>query len=276
MSASPTSPSASAPATASAPAATDYQDVPFALFFHGHEKTSDKKVFAIFKNLGLGRLGRADGGEAIEMTERTNQEGRIYKTILVHFKHLFSRGENGAENQGIYEHLKANKDNFITVEHMPEKTLEDGTVLPARVWKPRMDRPRKPRADGAVAGVRPKIELGRVSRAPRATPALLDTSEDWGNTVHESARTEDEAREAVQAVQAGAATSKYESYTDPDGIQRLVDRPSGKVYNTDEEYVGRMRLDGLVDMEVADSENEGETELTDEEYARQVLAGASA
>jgi hypothetical protein len=214
-------------------ASTRDEDKPFALFMHVHEKTSPKKVFAIFAKLGLGRLGREDGGEAIELTERTNSEGRAYKTAVVHFKHLFSRGADGEANRAAFEHLKASRDNYIEVEHMPEKVLDDGTVLPRRLWKPRLNRPRSDAGDRTARS--DQLVFGTVKRAPR--PQMLVTAEDWDGP-RAAGVTEDEAREAVREVQAAAAAASGESAE-----------------------------------EAGDGDSE---EMTDEEYAKSVLAGGSA
>lgn len=227
---------ASAAATASAAAETDvYQDKSFKLFIPFlHEKTTAKKVFAVLANLKLGRLGRPDGeeGDSVVLTDRVDSKGRNYKTAEVWFKHLFSRGENGQENREIFEYLSANRDNFIEVEHMPEKVLEDGTVLPRRTWRPRLDRPRKPKAAGE-SGPR-NIGLGKIDRTK---PAMLDTSDDWGDA--EPGKTADEARDAVREAAAAkaAATADASEVTEDDGTG---------------------------------------TTMTDEEYAQQVLAGGSA
>lgn len=205
-------------------------DKAFTLFIpHVHDKTSPQKIFAVFRNLGLGRLGHPDGGEAIVLTDRKDQEGRPYKTAQVHFQHLFARGKNGAENVRIFQHLSENRDNFITVEHMPEKVCEDGRVLPARYWKPRLDRPfRKVAGDGGA--VRSAMKFGKLERKPKVE--MLATDEDWGDDVkHEAGATADEAVEVARQDSAEA---------------------------------------------VADEADEVATEMTDEEYAAQVLAGGSA
>lgn len=229
-----------ASATASATAETDvYQDRSFKLFIpFVHEKTTPKKVFAVLANLKLGRLGRPDGeeGDSVVLTDRVDSKGRNYKTAEVWFKHLFSRGENGQENREIFEYLSADRDNFIEVEHMPEKVLEDGTVLPPRTWRPRLDRPRKPRGEGAPSGPR-KIGLGKVDRSK---PALLETDGDWGDAT--PGTTEDEARDAVREAAAAKAAAAGASEADA---------------------------------EAADAEEDA-APMTDEEYAQQVLAGASA
>lgn len=226
--------SASAPTPVTASAQTDES---FKLYLPSvHEKTSAKKIFAVMANLGIGRLGRADGGDAIEITDHVSRsDGRPFKTAVVHFKHPFTRGEDGEQNKAALEHLRADPDNFIAVEHMPEKTKEDGTVLPARVWRARLDRPRAPRP--AAPGQRPTLVFGRQERKPKAQ--MLETDDDWGDDVVSAPGvTEDEAREAVQAAAAAAA---------PDEADVAEDDAA-----------------------------EGQTELTDEQYAEQVMAGGSA
>jgi len=185
------------------------EDKPFTLFIpHVHEKTTSQKVFAIFRNLGLGRLGREDGGEAIVQTDRKDREGRPYKTVQVHFLHLFAKGKNGSDNCQIFQHLKAHRDNFITVEHMPEKVKDDGTVLPARYWKPRLDRPF--RKTGNVGAVRSAMTFGKLERKPKAE--MLATDEDWGDDVkHEVGATADEAVEVVRQNSATAEDGDNEA-----------------------------------------------------------------
>ena len=168
-----------------------YQDKSFRLFVpYVHEKTTTAKVFAVFANLQFGRLGRDDDGEAIEFLPRTDAKGRTYKSVIVHFKHLFSRGSNGAENKRILEHLAADCNNFITVEHMPAKTLEDGTQLPARTWQPRLERPRQNTREQDGGSRRPAITLGKQERRK---PKLMETTEDWDNLPHEAGVSADEA-----------------------------------------------------------------------------------
>jgi len=199
---------------ASTEATNTYQDTAFKLFIPFlHEKTTPAKVFAVFANLRLGRLGRdGEDGDSIVLTERVDSKGRNYKTAEVHFRHLFSRGKNGPENRAVYEHLSADRDNFIEVEHMPEKTLEDGTVLPRRTWRPRLDRPRKPRtqADNAPRN----IGFGKVDRTAR--PAMLESGGDWDGP-HAAGVTEDEAREAVQAAATAQASGEAEDGAESDG-----------------------------------------------------------
>lgn len=215
--------------TAAAPAEVTVEDKPFTLFIpHVHEKTSPQKVFAVFRNLGLGRLGGADGGEAVVLTERKDREDRPYKTVQVHFQHLFARGKNGPMNVKIYEHLKANRDNFITVEHMPEKTKEDGTVLPARYWKPRLDRPLRKTGDGGA--VRSAMTFGKLERKSKVQ--MLATDEDWGDDVkHEAGATADEV----------AAVARQESATEE--VEAEGDEATGETM-TDEEYAAQVLAGG--------------------------------
>jgi len=211
------------------------EDKPFALFIpHVHVKTTRAKIFAVFRNLAVGRLGGPDGGEAIVLTDQKDREGRQYKTAQVHFQHLFARGKNGPENVKIFQHLSENRDNFITVEHMPEKVCEDGKVLPARYWKARLDRPfRKAAGDGGA--VRSAMKFGKLERKPKVE--MLATDEDWGDDVkHEAGATADEAAEVARQDSAEDAGEADE----------------------------------------AAAEAEPATEMTDEEYAAQVLAGGSA
>lgn len=211
-----------------ASANVSFQDKSFTLFIpHLHEKTSPEKVFAVFRNLGLGRIGRNDNGEAIVLTEHKDKEGRSYKTAQVHYLHLFARGKNGSENVKVYEHLNGHRDNFITVEHMPEKVKEDGTVMPARYWKPRLDRPFRKTGDSGA--VRSAITFGKLERKPKVQ--MLATNEDWNDDVkHEAGMTVDEAVDVARQMSAAA--------------------------NED------------------DVEDDMATEMTDEEYAAQVLAGS--
>lgn len=199
------------------------EDKPFTLFIpHVHEKTSPQKVFAVFRNLGLGRLGRKDGGEAIVLTDRKDREERPYKTAQVHFLHLFAKGKNGSENCKIFQHLNTHRDNFITVEHMPEKVKDDGTVLPARYWKPRLDRPFRKTGDGGA--VRSAMTLGKLERKPKAQ--MLATDEDWGDDVkHEVGATEDEAVVALIDLQ----------QDDYEGDEAAEGKPM-----TDEEYAAKV------------------------------------
>ena len=199
-----------------------YQDKSFKLFVpYVHEKTTASKVFAVFANLQFGRLGRDGDGEAIEFIPRTDSKGRPYKSVIVHFKHLFSRGANGAENKRIFEHLEADRDNFITVEHMPAKTLDDGTELPARTWQPRLDRPRA--ATGTGGGSRrPNIALGKQERRK---PKLMATDEDWGNVEHADGRTADE-----MIVENGVDVTTEKAESDNGEAEEI----------TDEEYAARI------------------------------------
>lgn len=214
-------------ATAAASAEKTVEDRPFTLFIpHVHDKTTTQKIFAIFRNLGLGRIGREDGGEAVVLTDRKDKEGRPYKTAQVHFQHLFAKGKNGAENCKIYAHLNAHRDNFITVEHMPEKTKEDGTVLPARYWKPRLDRPLRKTGDGGA--VRSAMTLGKLERKPKVQ--MLATDDDWGDDVkHEAGVTADEA---VQVSRQGSAA------VDAEG-EDVADDAAGETM-TDEEYAAQV------------------------------------
>ena len=216
-------------ATAAAPAEVTVEDKPFTLFIpHLHEKTSEQKVFAVFRNLGLGRLGAPDGGEAIVLTERKDREDRPYKTAQVHFQHLFARGKNGAQNVNIYKHLKEHRDNFFTVEHMSEKVKEDGTVLPARYWKPRLDRPFRKTGDGGA--VRSAMTFGKLERKPKVQ--MLATDEDWGDDVkHEPGATADEA----------AAVAREESATEE--AEAEGDEATGETM-TDEEYAAQVLAGG--------------------------------
>lgn len=205
---------------------TTMEDKPFTLYIpHMHEKTSEQKVFAVFRNLGLGRLGRKDGGEAIVLTDQQDKEGRPYKTAQVHFQHLFAKGNNGAENCEIFKHLKAHRDNFITVEHIPEKIKEDGTVLPARYWKPRLDRPLRKTGDGGA--VRSAVTFGKLQRKPKVQ--MLATDEDWGDVKHETGVTADEA---VQAARQESAADRAEDADETDDA-------AGKTM-TDEEYAAQV------------------------------------
>jgi hypothetical protein len=192
-----------------------YQDKSFRLYVpYVHEKTTTAKVFAVFANLGLGRIGR-EGGDAVVFTDRTDSKGRAYKSVVVHFKHLFSRGANGAENKRVYEHLAADRDNFITVEHMPAKVMEDGTELPARTWQPRLDRPKI---------TRPSIGFGKQER--KAKMMMNNTEEEWGDSV--AGATEDEAREAEKvSATADNGEERPESANAVEGI-------------TDEEYAAQV------------------------------------
>lgn len=215
-------------ATTAAPAEVTVEDKEFTLFIpHVHEKTSAQKVFAVFRNLGLGRLGAPDGGEAVVLTERKDRQGRPYKTAQVHFQHLFARGKNGPENIKIYKHLNVDRDNFITVEHMPEKTKEDGTVLPARYWKPRLDRPFRKTGDGGA--VRSAMTFGKLERKPKAQ--MLATDEDWDEDVkHVAGATADEA----------VAAAREESATAEEGDDEATEGEP----MTDEEYAARVLAGG--------------------------------
>jgi hypothetical protein len=211
--------------TASTPGNDDvYQDKSFKLFVpYVHDKTTTAKVFAVFANLQFGRLGRDGDGEAIEFLPRTDSKGRPYKSVIVHFKHLFSRGANGAENKRIFEHLEANRDNFITVEHMPAKTLDDGTELPARTWQPRLDRPRVASGAGGGGSRRPNIALGKQERRKAK---MIATDEDWEDLEHADGRTADEVTEAVNV----ADTTEEKAESDNGEAEEI----------TDEEYAARI------------------------------------
>jgi len=201
-----------------------YQDKSFKLFVpYVHDKTTTAKVFAVFANLQFGRLGRDGDGEAIEFLPRTDSKGRPYKSVIVHFKHLFSRGANGAENKRIFEHLEANRDNFITVEHMPAKTLDDGTELPARTWQPRLDRPRVASGAGGGGSRRPNIALGKQERRKAK---MIATDEDWEDLEHADGRTADEVTEAVNV----ADTTEEKAESDNGEAEEI----------TDEEYAARI------------------------------------
>lgn len=218
-------------ASASVPTPATYakSDNSFKIYLPSvHEKTSSKKIFAVMANLGIGRLGRDDGGDAIEITDHVSRgDGRPFKTAVVHFKHPFTRGEDGERNQAALDHLRKDPDNFLEVEHMPEKTKDDGTVLPARVWRARLDRPKQVR--DTVTTDRPALVFGRQERKPKVR--MLDTSEDWDeDVVATPGATEDEA------VQQGA----------------------------------------VADTETVERDGNEDTDLTDEQYVEQVMAGKSA
>lgn len=220
--------------TQMAPASTSsnddvYQDKSFKMFVpYVHEKTTIAKVFAVFANLQLGRLGRAEGesGEAIEFIPRTDSKGRPYKSVIVHFKHLFSRGTNGAENKRIFEHLEADRNNFITVEHMPAKTLDDGTELPARTWQPRLDRPRAAGSGAGGGSRRPTIALGKQEQR---RPKMMATDEDWEGLEHADGRTAEESSDVTTGV--GAEQMTEEKAESDNGEAEEI---------TDEEYAARI------------------------------------
>ena len=216
----------SAQMTPASPSGNDdvYQDKSFKLFVpYVHEKTTTSKVFAVFANLQFGRLGRDGDGESIEFLPRTDSKGRAYKSVIVHFKHLFSRGANGAENKRIFEHLEADRDNFITVEHMPAKTLDDGTELPARTWQPRLDRPRAVSGTGGGGSRRPNIALGKQERRK---PKMMATDEDWENVEHAEGRTAEELSSTVNVVE----TTEEKAESDNGEAEEI----------TDEEYAARI------------------------------------
>jgi hypothetical protein len=222
-----------ASASAQTSSATIRTDESFKLYLPSvHENTSAKKIFAVMANLGIGRLGRTDGGDAIEITDHVSRaDGRSYKTAVVYFQHPFTRGEDGERNKAALGHLREDPDNFLEVEHMPEKTKDDGTVLQARVWRARLDRPRV--THDTVATDRPTLVFGRQQRKPKVR--MLDAGEDWGDDVVATpGATEDEALEAVRAA-AAADTA-----------------------------------------DTATAEGDEDTELTDEQYVEQVMAGKSA
>lgn len=147
----------------------------------------ERMVYAVLRNMGLGYMskqtrdetGKMVGAKAVTLIERSGRGGKPdFKSAIVSFDRLFTRGEDNAGNQQILDHLGGGTminpgtelaryvGNDIQIVYQEAGEDKRDPEAPARYWKAYLYRPEHQRelsvstkSSGGRSG-RPRVVFG--------------------------------------------------------------------------------------------------------------------